>query len=143
MFTLASCTSSGNDNHASASSPPTPSSSPTATGLSEQQLTKQAQDALAAVHTGHLVEGGTERVTDGIHTEPMLDAGKAYRLTLVCVGSGSAHVTFTPASAGKQSTLPCDQSVAQQRITAPRQIRLDVDATKGATGVIAWQIDSI
>jgi hypothetical protein len=142
-FMLAACTSFGDGRPVSGSSSPTPSPSRTATGPPEQQLTKQAQAALASVHTGHLVEAGAERVTDGIHTEPNLDAGKAYKLSLVCFGSGSANVTLTPSSTGTQAALPCDQSVVQQRITGHRQLRLDVDAAKRATGVIAWQIVTI
>ncbi|MGI5195657.1 hypothetical protein ACQEVY_18745 [Streptomyces sp. CA-288835] len=141
---LTSCTSgSGDDNAADSSSSPTPSVSPTAPGALEERLTKQAQAALADVHSGTMVEAGAERVTDGIHTEPTLSKGKTYTLNLVCFGSGSAQLAFTPASTGTKTTVPCDQSVVKQRITAQKPIRIDVDGTKGSTGVIAWQIDAI
>ncbi|MBX7555298.1 hypothetical protein K1Y78_47205 [Streptomyces sp. tea 10] len=84
-----------------------------------------------------------ERVTDGIHSEPTLDTGKNHRLSPVCFGNGSTDVKLIPPSAGRQTQVPCDQSVVQQRITAPKQLRLDVDAAKGTTGVIAWQIDTV
>ncbi|MCZ4509519.1 hypothetical protein O3Q52_15190 [Streptomyces sp. ActVer] len=143
-FLLASCTSgSGDDTNANSSSSPAPSVSQTATGSSEKKLTEQAQAALAAVHSGTMVEAGAERVTDGIHTEPNLSEGKTYRLNLVCFGSGNAQLAFTPGSAGAKTTVPCDQSVVQQRITANKPIRIDVDGTKGSTGMIAWQIDAI
>ena len=90
-----------------------------------------------------MVEAGAERVTDGIHTEPNLSEGKTYRLNLVCFGSGNAQLAFTPGSVGAKTTVPCDQSVVQQRITAHKPIRIDVDGTKGSTGMIAWQIDTI
>jgi len=103
----------------------------------------QARAALAAVQTGRLVESGMERLTDGIHTEPSLQAGKTYRLLLVCVGRGTAQLSFEPADTGTPAKVPCDQSVARQRITAGKQTHIDVDATKGSTGVIAWEIDAI
>ncbi|MFF3990208.1 hypothetical protein ACFY0B_37250 [Streptomyces sp. NPDC001797] len=90
-----------------------------------------------------MVEAGAERVTDGVHTEPTLSQGKTYKLNLVCVGSGSAQLTFSPASTGPKTEVPCDQSVVQQRITAHKPVRIDVDGVKGSTGVIAWQIDTV
>ncbi|MGW3954098.1 hypothetical protein ACWEKM_24965 [Streptomyces sp. NPDC004752] len=115
--------------------------SQTPTGPSEQQLTEQAQAALAAVHDGEMFAAGVERVSDGIHTEPTLSKGKTYRLNLVCFGSGSARLTVTPES--RETPVPCDQSLTQQRITADKQVRIDVNGTKGSSGVIAWQIDAI
>ncbi|MET8245991.1 hypothetical protein ABZV31_17160 [Streptomyces sp. NPDC005202] len=112
-------------------------------GSSEKKFTEQAQAALATAQSGKMVEAGAERVADGIHTEPSLSEGKTYRLNLVCVGSGSAQLTFTPASTGTETKVPCDQSVVQQRITVHKPIRIDVDGAKGSTGVIAWRIDAL
>ncbi|MEU6320225.1 hypothetical protein [Streptomyces sp. NPDC047009] len=143
-FLITACTTSGNDEGKDTSSSPSPvsSSTRTATEPSEKKLTEQARAALAAVHDGALVEAGAERVTDGIHTEPALGKGKTYRLNLVCAGSGSAQLKFAPASVGKEVTVPCDESVVQQRIVADRTVRIDVDGVEGSTGVIAWQIDA-
>ncbi|MEU0433936.1 hypothetical protein ABZ153_20285 [Streptomyces sp. NPDC006290] len=144
-FLLASCTSGSGEGEA-VSAPPSPSASSesrTATGSSEEKLTEQAKAALAAVHSGKMVEAGVERVNDGIHTEPTLSEGKTYRLNLVCFGSGSAQLTFVPASAGTETRVPCDQSVVQQRITMHKPVHIDVDGAKGSTGMIAWQIDAI
>ncbi|MEU8989396.1 hypothetical protein AB0C98_23695 [Streptomyces sp. NPDC048558] len=142
---LTSCTTSdsGGGKGASSSQSPAPSSTRTSTEPSEKKLTEQAQAALAAVHTGKLVEAGVERVTDGIHTEPGLSKRKTYRLNLVCAGSGSAQLQFEPAKAGTAATVPCDRSVVQQRIAADELVRINVDGAKGATGVIAWQIDAL
>ncbi|MEU9213854.1 hypothetical protein AB0D27_39665 [Streptomyces sp. NPDC048415] len=141
---LTSCTSGSGDGKATKDlSSPAASGSQAATGSSEKELTEQAQAALTAVHSGKMVEAGAERVTDGIHTEPSLSKGKTYRLNLVCVGNGSAQVTFTPASTGTETKVPCDQSVMQQRITVHKSVHIDVDGAKGSTGVIAWQIDAI
>jgi hypothetical protein len=52
-------------------------------------------------------------------------------------------LTFTPASTGTKTKVPCDQSVVQQRIIVHKPVRIDVDGTKGSTGVIAWQIDTV
>ncbi|MFD3590959.1 hypothetical protein [Streptomyces sp. NPDC058683] len=145
VLLLTSCTSDSGDGGATnpQSSPPTVSASQAGAKAQEKKLTDQAQAALAAVQSGTMVEAGAERVTDGIHTEPTLSQGKAYRLNLVCVGSGNAHLTFTPASTGPKAVVPCDQSVVQQRITARKSpIRIDVEGAKGSTGVIAWQIDA-
>ncbi|MFF1447821.1 hypothetical protein ACFVYF_06660 [Streptomyces sp. NPDC058274] len=151
VFLVAACSSGGGGEKATGSSPSAPpdgsrtapSVSATAPTLSEEQLVQQAQAALDAVHTGRMVEAGAERVTDGIHTEPGLSEGKSYQLSLVCFGSGSARLAFTPARGGTRTTVPCDQSLVRQRITGRRTLRIDVDGTKGSTGVIAWRVDAL
>ncbi|MCX4455056.1 hypothetical protein OOK58_23830 [Streptomyces sp. NBC_01728] len=141
---LTSCTSGSGDGEASPHpSSPAASGPQAATVPSQKELTEQAQAALTAVHSGRMVEAGAERVIDGVHTEPSLGEGRTYRLNLVCVGNGSARLTFTPASTGTETKVPCDQSVVQQRITVHKPVRIDVDGTKGATGVIAWRIDAV
>ncbi|MCX4881997.1 hypothetical protein [Streptomyces sp. NBC_00847] len=143
---LTACTSGSGDGEAAntTSSQTAASASQAASKTQEKKLTDQAQAALAAVQGGTMVEAGAERVTDGIHTEPTLSQGKTYKLNLVCVGSGSAHLTFSPAITAPKTEVPCDQSVVQQRITAHKlPVRIDVEGTKGSTGVIAWQINSI
>jgi hypothetical protein len=141
---LASCTSGSGDGKASKGlSSSAASGSQAVTEPSQKKLTEQAQAALTAVQGGKMVEAGAERVTDGIHTEPSLSEGRTYRLNLVCVGNGSARLTFTPASTGTETEVPCDQSVVQRRITVHKPVRIDVDNTKGSTGVIAWRIDII
>ncbi|MFD9460287.1 hypothetical protein [Streptomyces sp. NPDC060027] len=148
-FLLASCTSGSGEGEAASAPPSTsvPSESRTANASSEKKFTEQAQAALAAVRSGKMVETGVERVADGIHTEPTLSEGKTYRLNVVCFGSGSAQLTFVPASVGTETKVPCDQSVVQQRvqqrITMHRSIHIDVDGAKGSTGMIAWQIEAI
>lgn len=144
-FLLTSCTDSdsGGGNAGNSSQLPTPPSTQTATEPSGKELTNQAQAALAAVHSGTLVEAGVESMTNGIHTEPGLSKGKTYRLNLICVGNGSAELEFVPTNAGTATTVPCDESVVQQRITADKLVRINVNGAKGATGVVAWQIDAL
>ncbi|MER5600075.1 hypothetical protein [Streptomyces sp. NPDC002265] len=144
LFLLASCTSGSADGNAPEGHPsPSASGVSAATEVSEKKPVQQAQAALAAVSSGRMVEAGAERVTDGVHTEPSLSQGRTYRLSLVCVGSGSARLTFAPASTGAGAVVPCDRSVVQQRITVHPPVRVDVDGTKGSTGVIAWRIDAL
>ncbi|MFG2606861.1 hypothetical protein ACGFT2_25415 [Streptomyces sp. NPDC048514] len=144
VFLLASCTSDAGDGKtARTSSRPSPSSARTAGESSEKRLTEQAQTALAAARSGRSVESGAERLTDGIHTEPSLHAGKTYELRLVCVGHGAAQLRFKPTGNGTPAKVPCDQSVVRQRISAGEQIHIDVDATHGSNGVVAWEIASI
>ncbi|MEV8031297.1 hypothetical protein [Streptomyces sp. NPDC086182] len=141
---LTSCTSDDGKDKAGHSSPSSaPSTSATASGPSETKVTEQAQAALAAVQSGKFFASGAERVTDGVHTETILSEGKNYKLNLVCIGSGSAQLSFTPASTGSKATIPCDQALVQQRITGHGSVRIDVDGVKGATGVIAWQVDAV
>ncbi|MFF4750494.1 hypothetical protein ACWD5R_37535 [Streptomyces sp. NPDC002514] len=141
LLCLTACTSGSEDDTSAKTSPSSvPSASRTTAGPSEQKLTEQAQAALAAVQDGKMVEAGAERVSDGIHTEPTLSEGRTYRLNLVCFGSGSANLTVTPES--EETPVPCDRSVVQQRITVNKPIRIDVNGTKGSSGVIAWQIDA-
>ncbi|MCL7425331.1 hypothetical protein [Streptomyces sp. YS415] len=144
-FLLTSCTTSDSGEDPADPRPTSPSSNPTRTANepSEKDLTERAQAAIAAVQSGSLVEAGVERVSDGIHTEPGLSKDKAYRLNLVCVGSGSARLEFVPAKAGTEASVPCDESVVQQRITGDKPVRINVDGAKGSTGVIAWQIDAL
>jgi hypothetical protein len=49
----------------------------------------------------------------------------------------------TARAIGPREEVPCDQSVVQQRITAHKPVRVDVDGAKGSTGVLAWRIDAI
>ncbi|WP_345667864.1 hypothetical protein [Streptomyces similanensis] len=142
-FLLTSCTTSGGGDKAGASRSPVPSSARTATQQPEKALREQAQAALAAVRGGTPVEAGAERVTEGIHSEPTLGKGKTYRISLACAGKGNARLTFVPANAGRRTTVPCDTSVIQQRITAEGPVPIDVDGATGSTGVIAWQIEAV
>jgi hypothetical protein len=144
VLLLTSCTSgSGKGTAGGATRSPAPSNSAATTGPSEKKVTEQAQAALTAVRSGEFFAGGAERVTDGVHTETVLNKGMNYKLNLVCYGSGSAQLSFTPASTGSKATVSCDRSLTQQRITGDGSVRINVDAAKGATGVVAWQIDAI
>ncbi|MGW7259379.1 hypothetical protein [Streptomyces sp. NPDC054834] len=104
---------------------------------------KQAAAVVAGVPGGTFLESGSERTGDGIHTRPVLRKGKTYRLVLTCVGQGTARLTIAPAASGSDAAVPCDQSAVQQRIKGDGEIRIDVAGTKGARGVLAWQINTL
>lgn len=112
--------------------------------MDEKELTEQAEAALDGVRGGTMFASGVERAAEGFHNETTVTEGKTYRLNVVCVGSGSARLGFTPARYGARSTVPCDRSVVQRRITGLSEgLRIDVDGAEGATGVIAWEIDTV
>ncbi len=115
--------------------------SPTTSPPSEKVLMKRAAAIVASISGGSLLEGGSERVVDGIHTRPELGKGKTYRLVVTCVGRGNAHLTIAPTTSGSDAPVPCDQSVVQQRIKGDDEVRIDVSGAKGSTGVLAWQIN--
>ncbi|MEU8471363.1 hypothetical protein AB0F30_26255 [Streptomyces sp. NPDC029006] len=109
---------------------------------------KQATSVVAGVPGGVLLEGGAERVRDGIHTRPVLDEAKIYRLVLTCLGQGGARLTVGPATTGSATTgagmaVPCDRSVVRRRIGGDGPVRVDVVGLKGATGVLAWRINTL
>ncbi|MEU4102265.1 hypothetical protein [Streptomyces tanashiensis] len=41
-------------------------------------------------------------------------------------------------------SVPCDGIPTGRRVeNAPERLRIDIDAATGATGMVAWQIDSV
>lgn len=94
----------------------------------ERKLTAQVESALKAFSDegSSMAESGVERVSDGIHTQPTLTPGASY--------------------AAPKSPVPCDGSAVVERLTAPKAqepLRLDVRAKPGATGMLAWQINTV
>ncbi|PKW12463.1 hypothetical protein SAMN05428944_0273 [Streptomyces sp. 1222.5] len=143
ILLLSSCSQSSDDHtkpspsRAGTISPSGPSSTP------DGQLIKRATSVVASVPGGALLEGGSERVKDGIHTRPVLREGKAYRLVLACVGQGRALLTVVPKKSGADAVIPCDQAVVQQRIKGHGPVHIDVVGSKGTTGALAWRINEL
>ncbi|MFG2475708.1 hypothetical protein [Streptomyces fagopyri] len=110
----------------------------------EKRLTAQVRAALDAVTKpgASMVASGTERVSDGVHTQPGLAGGAAYQLTVVCAGKGDTEIEFTPTGAGSERPVRCDGSVVTERFTARGTLRLDVRGRPGSAGMIAWRIDT-
>ncbi|MFF1402677.1 hypothetical protein [Streptomyces sp. NPDC058294] len=150
VLALASC-GQGSGGHAAGRSTVSPhitTASRAPGSTSETARMKQATSVVAGVPGGVLLEGGAERVRDGIHTRPVLAGGKTYRLVLTCLGQGGARLTVGAATTGSATAgagvaVPCDRSVVQRRIGGDGPVRVDVDGVKGATGVLAWRINTL
>ena len=145
ILLLSSCSQNSDDR---ATTKPTPSGSGTVSpsgpsATPDSQLLKRATSVVASVPGGALLEGGSERVGDGIHTRPVLRKGNAYRLVLTCVGQGRALLTVIPKKSGADAVIPCDQAVVQQRIYGHGPVQIDVVGSKGTTGALAWRIDEL
>ena len=89
------------------------------------------------------VESGLERVADGVHALSPLTKGKAYKVSVACVGTGS--VAFLTGREGRKAeTVACDGVPEVRRVeNAPERLPLDVTGKPGATGMVAWQITSL
>ncbi|MFF8406813.1 hypothetical protein ACF06P_34945 [Streptomyces sp. NPDC015684] len=145
ILLLSSCSQNSGDR---ATTKPTPSGAGivSASGPSaapDSQLLKRAASVVASVPGGALLEGGSERVGDGIHTRPVLREGKTYRLLLICVGQGRALLTVIPKKSGADAVVPCDQAVVQQRIHGHGPVQIDVVGSKATTGALAWRINEL
>ncbi|WP_280876129.1 hypothetical protein [Streptomyces pseudovenezuelae] len=146
VFLLVACTS-GSDADAGAGTKTSASPSRSNTqAQQEKKLTTQVQLTLDGMEadSDSMVASGVERVSDGLHTEPGLTKGTQYRLTVVCVGSGTADIRFTPKSAPATNPVVCDGSATLQRFTvAGPPFRIDVSGRAGATGMIGWRVDRV
>ncbi len=142
MLCLTACTS---DNDPAPGHAATTSPHASAEPSGEKKLTAQAQSALDAVteQGQSMVESGVERVSDGVHTQPDLPAGRSYKLTVVCAGKGEAQIVITPSKTVPKKAVPCDRSVVFQRFTGGKDVRIDVEGDARATGMIAWRINTI
>ncbi|WP_426364562.1 hypothetical protein [Streptomyces sp. E-08] len=125
----------------SATAEPTGPPSPRAD--TEHDRGERAQAALSTVSPDdpEFVESGLERVGDGVHTRSPLTAGKAYRISVACVGTG--HVKVAVAD-GAPRSVPCDGVPVGRRVEhAPPRLPIDVTEAPGATGMVAWQVVSL
>lgn len=125
----------------SATGKPTSTQSPPGEG--EEGQGKRAKAALETVSPDdpEFVESGLERVREGVHNLSPLKKGKAYKVSVACVGSGSVKVVV--ADKAPQS-VPCDGVPAGRRVeNAPAELPIDITTTAGATGMVAWQIVSL
>ncbi|MEV4424727.1 hypothetical protein AB0K23_04970 [Streptomyces sp. NPDC049602] len=126
-----------------------PTSSPSDVSSSaqaeEQKLGAQAKAALDATDPDSkgLVASGEERVRDGVHTQAGLDKGTAYKLAVVCAGSGEVEVSFTPPTGTASKVIPCDQSMAFVRFPGSSDLLVNVTGRAGSTGMIAWRVSKV
>ncbi|MEU3726483.1 hypothetical protein [Streptomyces sp. NPDC031705] len=112
-------------------------------GETEEARGNRAKGALESISPDDpkFVESGLERVSDGAHSRPSLEKGKAYKVSLACVGTGTVKVVIgekTPQS------LPCDGiSMSHDVRNSAEESPMDVTAAPGATGMVAWQIIAV
>ena len=141
-FFLAACTAGAGAQpvHANSASP---NRTTTTAAQQEKKLGAEARSALQATATGSMVASGLERVSDGLHTDPGLSAGTAYRLTVVCAGTGTAAIEFAPAGAAARKPFSCDGTTVLERFTAKHAQHVDINGGRGATGMIAWRIERV
>ncbi|TXS31405.1 hypothetical protein EAO71_06700 [Streptomyces sp. ms191] len=125
----------------SATGKPTATQSPR--GEDEEGQGKRAKAALDTVSPDdpEFVESGLERVREGVHNLSPLKKGKSYKVSVACVGSGNVKVVI--ADKAPQS-VPCDGVPAGRRVeNAPSELPIDITATAGATGMVAWRVTSL
>jgi len=142
---LVSCSEGGGEGRAVPSASVSARARSSSDGSTAETFEERARAALAGVRSGAPVASGVERVADGVHTEPGLEEGRAYTLTLVCVGEegGRDGVTFVPAQGGGKVAVPCDGAVVRQRVVGRGAGRLDVQGVAGVAGAIPWSVDRV
>ncbi|MFJ4336996.1 hypothetical protein [Streptomyces sp. NPDC088915] len=126
-------------------STPSPSATgrPTATPSPPGEEEAQGSRAKAVLETispddPKFVESGLERVRDGVHTRSSLKKGKAYEVSVACVGTGTVNLVI---GGNPAQSISCDGTSASRRVqNSPAELPIDITATPGATGMVAWQI---
>ncbi|GAA2787105.1 hypothetical protein [Streptomyces showdoensis] len=116
---------------------------------SEQEQGQRAKAALEPLDPDEMlepngprfVESGLDRVVEGVHHLSRLKAGKDYQVFVACVGKGTVKIVL----AGQAPrTAACDgRPVGESVRNAPEELRLDITAVGGATGMVAWQLHAL
>ncbi|MEU8619779.1 hypothetical protein [Streptomyces sp. NPDC048623] len=120
-----------------------PTATPSPSGEDEKAQGSRAKAVLETISPDDpkFVESGLERVPDGVHTRSSLKKGKAYKVSVACVGTGTVNLVID----GKPSqSISCDGTSASQRVqNSPTELPIDITATPGATGMVAWQVTAV
>lgn len=146
---LAACTSStgAHQPERPRSSAPVASSSGVSSSAQaeERKLGAQAKAVLEATDPDGegFVASGEERVRDGVHTQAGLDKGTAYKLAVVCAGSGEVEVSFAPPTGTASKVVPCEGAVAFVRFPGSPDLLVHVRGKAGSKGMIAWRISKV
>ncbi|MFJ4712820.1 hypothetical protein [Streptomyces sp. NPDC088785] len=147
LAAVAACTG-GADRPAQDGTPArTPRATASAPAARERSLEHQVQTALGITATEDddptFVEGGSERVADGIHTRPALPRGRSYTLTVVCSGTGTVRLSVV-AREHTEKPLTCDGTPTHVRITGTADpVEIDVEPLPDASGMTAWRVDRV
>ncbi|MEV7563925.1 hypothetical protein [Streptomyces tanashiensis] len=110
---------------------------------SEEDQGRRAKAALVGVSVDdpEFLASGLERVQDGVHDRSVLEKGETYKLSVACVGTGTVNVVIADKA---PESVPCDGVPTGRRVeNAPERLPIDINAAKGATGMVAWQIVSV
>lgn len=129
---------------------PKPSNTPQPTTQSPRAESEEAQGnrAKAALEPPSrtdedpdFVESGLERAQDGVHSLSPVKKGKTYRISVACVGTGTVKVTLADKP---RQPVACNGVPATHHIeNAPAHLPIDITATSGATGMVAWRVASV
>ncbi|MFE2156135.1 hypothetical protein ACFXAO_39580 [Streptomyces lavendulae] len=88
------------------------------------------------------VESGLEKATDGVHARSTLTQDRTYKLSVVCVGTGSVQLTIGEET--RPQPVSCNGATANHPVhNPPQELSIDVTAASGATGMIAWQLTAL
>ncbi|MFH9953423.1 hypothetical protein ACH4OX_04280 [Streptomyces roseolus] len=102
---------------------------------------ERAREAVGSMDDPGFLEGGSAPVAEGAHVRAVLEPGEAYEIAVACVGAGA--VTVVVADRGP-AAVPCDGVPVRRRVAdAPAELPVAITAVGGATGTVAWQIDSV
>ncbi|MFF9341479.1 MULTISPECIES: hypothetical protein [unclassified Streptomyces] len=100
----------------------------------------EAVDAVAAEDVGY-AEAGAGPVARGVRVRVVPLEGEAHTVFVACAGAGAVKVVIGGAA---PSAVPCDATAVHHRVpSAPAQLPIQVTAVGGATGAIAWRIESV
>ncbi|MFJ5636700.1 hypothetical protein ACIQF5_29220 [Streptomyces goshikiensis] len=87
------------------------------------------------------VESGLELVSDGVHTRSSLIKGKPYKVSAVCVGTGTVSLVI---GEREPQSIACDGVSVSRRVqNAPEELPIEITAASGSSGMIAWQITAV
>ncbi|MFD4372653.1 hypothetical protein [Streptomyces sp. NPDC058486] len=101
----------------------------------------RAREAVGSWEDPDFLEAGVAPVAEGGHVRAALVRGRTYRLSVACVGTGAVKLTVADLA---PETVKCDGVADRRHIRdAPARLRVTVTGAAGATGMVAWQIDSV
>lgn len=120
---------------------PAPEATATPAAAVAEEQAERAREAVGSVDDPGFLEGGSAPVAEGAHVRAVLEPGEAYGLAVACVGRGAVTVVVEDR---EPATVPCDGVPVRRRVAdAPAELPVAITAVGGATGVVAWQIDSV
>ncbi|MFE0348342.1 hypothetical protein [Streptomyces griseoluteus] len=137
---LASCHGTPEKNPVSASASATSASaSGTASGTEAAELKKVQELLDASPVVGKLEESGTDPMSDGHASQPLVHASKTYRVQVVCTGGGEVRASW----AGADEKIPCDSNFHRFQVKPRAEAMLTIRAVGSSKGAIAYRVTEI